>query len=461
MILPITGIEHLHRHSCFSLLDGYAHPEEYAEYSSKVNQKFLCITDHGMMACIPRQIKACEDHNIFPIFGCELYLNPMQPDTSKEDYETFMKALSEDEKKYLRKSFHILAVAHNEIGYSNLVRLSSWGWTHGLGGRPRRPRVTHEQLIKYKEGITFTSGCYNSEIGQAFEGFCGPGGDEAGFAVIEKYMAMFGRNFYLELMLLDFSKQKPYDAFLIRAHERYGVPLVLTNDCHYCYKDDARMQRIMLQIQTKKTNAEIEDAIRRNPDIDFFELQDTNLWMKSEEEVNSMWMQNYSDVIPVDLFNQSKANTVRICEKAKGVQLDRNIKLPQIPDADQKFKECIFRGIEDRGISKSNKQYMSRLQEEYNLICKLGFSSYFLIQKQMVDEARRVAPEILGYGDGSEAVGPGRGSAVGALSCYCLGITDVDPIKHDLLFSRFLSESRGNKKMKLRFTNIDPVAEAA
>jgi DNA polymerase III alpha subunit len=91
----------------------------------------------------------------------------------------------------------------------------------------------------------------------------------------------------------------------------------------------------------------------------------------------------------------------------------------------------------------------------------LGFSSYFLIQKQMVDEARRVAPEILGYGDGSEAVGPGRGSAVGALSCYCLGITDVDPIKHDLLFSRFLSESRGNKKMKLRFTNIDPVEEAA
>jgi len=103
---------------------------------------------------------------------------------------------------------------------------------------------------------------------------------------------------------------------------------------------------------------------------------------------------------------------------------------------------------------------MGRVKEEYDLICHKGFASYFIIQKMMTDEARRVSRELLGYGDGSEAVGPGRGSGVGALTCYCLGITDVDPIEHDLLFSRFLSPARGGKQMKLRFT-IDPVPEGS
>ncbi len=448
----ICGFEHLHRHTTFSLLDGFAHPEEYAEYSKKVNQKFLCITDHGQMGAIPRQIKACEINDLYPIFGCELYLNPMQPEvSSKEEYEKFMEDLSEDEKLKLRKSYHLTAIAYNNIGYSNLVRLSSWAWIHGMGGRPKRPRVTHKQLLKYKEGIIFLTGCYNSEIAQAWE----KNGDEAGFAMLEKYIRMFSPHLYLELMLLDFTKQKPYDAFIIRAYDKYKLPLVSTNDCHYCTKEDSKMQRYMLMIQTGKTIAEIERALQQNPDADFFELQDSNLWMKSEEELNTMWESKYSDVIPDDLFVQAKTNTVKICEHAKGVILDRSIKFPNFPDADLKFKELIFKGFKERGLPKDDKRYIMRLQEEYELICRKGFSSYFLIQKEIVDEARRKAAEILGYGDGSEAVGPGRGSGVGALVCYCLGITDVDPIKHDLLFSRFLSESRGGKQLKIRFT-IDP-----
>jgi len=455
---PICGFEHLHRHTCFSPLDGYAHPEEYAVYSSKVNQKFLCITDHGMMGAIPRQIKTCEEHHIHPIFGCELYLNPMQPDVaSKDEYDAFVENLNEDEKKYLRKSFHITAIATTEIGYSNLVNLSSWGWVHGMGGRPRRSRVTHEQLLKHKEGLIFLSGCYNGEIAQAFDGFCCEGGDEAGFAKIEQYMKMFGDKLYLEMMLLDFNKQKPYDAFLIRAYEKYKVPLVITNDCHYCQQEDSKMQRYMLMIQTNKTIAAIEEVLKVNPDADFFELQDTNLWMKSEQEIDLMWENNYNDVIPYELFQEAKKNTVKICEIAKGVELDRSLKLPQIPDADELFKEAIKKGALERNLPKT-RVYLERIKEEYDLICRKGFSSYFLIQKQMIDEARKICPQILGWGDGSEAVGPGRGSAVGALVCYCLGITDVDPIKHNLLFSRFLSDSRGGKSLKLRFT-IDPVIE--
>lgn len=445
-----VGLEHIHLHSHYSTLDGYGHPEEYAERANKINQKFLCISDHGAMGAIPRQVRTCDEHNLSPIFACELYVNSLQPEVKEgETMSLYTGEMSPEERKKLRKSYHLLAIAYNETGYKNLVNLSSWGWVNGYY---YRPRVNHEQLLAHKEGLIFTSCCYNSEIGQAFD----VGGDEAGFEMIEKYIEMFGKeNFYLEFMLLDFVKQKPYDAFIMRAHEKYGLPLVVTNDCHYCNQEDSKMQRFMLMVQTNKTIADIQRALAEDQMADMFELQDSNLWMKSEAELNSKWMDDYSDTIPLELFEQAKLNTIAICEKAKGVKLDRANKLPQVDNADELLKDAVMQGFVYRHLPKT-KEYLARIKEEYSLICEKGFSSYFLIQKMMTDEARRVCAEILGYGDGSEAVGPGRGSAVGALTCYCLGITDVDPIKHDLLFSRFLSPARGGRQMKIRFT-IDPV----
>jgi DNA polymerase-3 subunit alpha len=349
-----------------------------------------------------------------------------------------------------KRGYHLLAIAYNQTGYSNLVRLSSWAWTKGFY---YRARVNHEELMKYKEGIIFTSCCYASEIGQAFDG----GGEEAGFSKIEEYISMFGKdNFYLEIMLLDFAKQKPYDVFIIKAAERYGLQLILTNDCHYCKAEDSKYQRLMLMVQTQKTIQDIESKMAEDGLQDFFELQDQNLWMKTEEELNDKWLKDYSDVIDYDIFKLAKRNTVEICRRAKGVELDRSIKLPQIPDANLKLKEFVMQGFKQRGLPMT-RQYLDRIKEEYSLICHKEFASYFLIQKMMMDEARRVCRELLGWGDGSEATGPGRGSAVGSLVCYCLKITDVDPIKHDLLFSRFLSPARGGKSLNLRFKNIDPL----
>jgi len=355
-----------------------------------------------------------------------------------------------DFRKKLSKSYHLLAIAYTEKGYSNLVNLSSIGWTKGFY---YKPRVNYDSLMKHKEGLIFTSCCYNSEIGQAFD----RGGYDEGFDMVERYIELFGKDhFYLEFMLLDFGKQKPYNKFIIAAHEKFGLPLIVTNDCHYCQKDDSKMQRLMLMVQTRKTLKEIQEKLDREETADLFELQDTNLWMKSEEEMNEKWLTHYSDVIPLELFEKAKQNTVLIAEKAKGVKLDRSVKLPYIENADEKLLEFISIGYKKRMLPKGDPKYMQRIKEEYDLICSKGFASYFIIQKMMTDEARRISKQLLGYGDGSEAVGPGRGSAVGALTCYCLGITDVDPIKHDLLFSRFLSPARGGKQMKLRFT-IDPV----
>lgn len=443
----ICGFEHLHLHTDYSLLDGFGRVDEYAKRLPEINQQYLTITDHGMMSAVPTQIRECEKYGISPNFGCELYVNPLQRKfESDAERTTYRKSLSEEDQKAFGLGSHLLAIAISEEGYKNLVKLTSWGWLHGT--YRGKPRLNHEQLIKHKKGIIFTSCCYSSEVGRAFDKL----GEDAAEEKLCRYMDMFGENYLLEIMMLDFSKQFNYNKFIIKMHEKYHRPLILTQDCHFCFKEHSHNQRLMLMIQTGRTLQDIQAAELVGDTKDFFELQDENLWLKSEDELNSMWEKKYTKDIDYDIFKAAKRKTVEIARLAAGVKLDRSIKLPIIPDADEDLKEKVMQGFKWRRLpTRSN--YLDRIKREYKLICKKEFSSYFLIQKMMVDEARRICPELLGWGDGSEAVGPGRGSAVGSLICYCLGITDVDPIKEDLIFERFLSEARGGKSMKLRFSS--------
>ncbi len=446
----ICGVEHLHCHTNLgSILDGHGNCNEYCERALKNNQLFHTVTDHGMFSAAPSQIRACEQHGLSPIFGCELYVSPFQePCPTRASLEEFQKHLDPEQTKQWRKSYHLLALAFNETGYKNLIKLSSWGWSHGYGGLPRRPRVNHEMLMAHKEGILFSSCCYMGEIGQAFD----RGGEEAGFLAIEKYMAMFSPNFVLEIMLLDFKKQKPFNEFIIKAHLKYGIPLIISSDCHYASPEDAKYQKYMLMIRTKNTIADLNEAMRNNVDTDrFFELQDQNLWLKSEDELNAKWESDFQDSIPYELFCQAKRETVKIANKCKGVKIDRSLKLPEIDGADIQLKELIFQGFRYRGLEHKGLKYRARLSEEYDLITRKGYASYFLIQKMMIDEAKRICPIMMGV-DGSNAVGPGRGSGASSLVNFCLGITDVDPIKHNLLFSRFISEARGGKSIVIKFS---------
>ena len=397
--------------------DGFSKISEYAERSKEINQKFLCITDHGVMGAVPEQIAESQKHDLISLYGIELYVNPMQPCVDfREQSAEFRKNLGDGskiltpEQKKFDKSHHLLAIACNNIGYSNLVKLSSWAWIHGYY---RRPRVNHEVLQKYKEGIIFTSCCGISEIANAFMGDKDANGnpifnDEAGFRMVEKYMAMFGKNFYLELMMLDWKMQKPYDRFLLKAHEKYGIPIEVSTDTHYCLKEHSRNQRLMLMQQNKRTLSEVQAMIDSGESDELFELQDENLWQKSEEEMDEKWEKDYHDVIPYELYQQAKRNTVKICELAKGVSLDRSVKLPMMPDAEDVLMDQIQQGFRRRRCP-DTPEYQKRIREEYDLICEKGFASYFLIQKMMTDEARVKGPSILGFGDGSEVVGPGRG----------------------------------------------------
>lgn len=438
-----VGLEHIHLHTDFSLLDGYGQVEEYADRIPQINQKFLCVSDHGMMGAIPRQIRACEACGITPVFGIEMYLNNMGTVSKEEVAE-----LNESEKEEYGKNYHLLSLAYTNEGYSNLVQLSSQSYLQFY----KKPRVTGAQVDKHKSGIIFTSSCYIGEIGQAFDRH----GPDRAEDMLKSYISRFAPHFYLEMMLIDFKKQRAYNEWLVQMHRKYGIPMVVSQDCHYCRKEDSQQQRYMLMIRGKKT---IKDFENIEDGADYFELQDSNLWLKSEDELDEKYWKreadgfSYSDIIPPEVYTQAKRNSVLVAQKASGVEIDRSIKLPQIPNADERFEEAAIKGYAWRGLGKSAK-YIKRLREEVELIKRLGFSSYFLIQQQICDEARRVCPQLLGWGKGHEAIGPGRGSAVGSLVCYCLGIIDVDPLKHDLLFSRFLSESRGAREMKTRFTGI-------
>ena len=450
----VMGLEHVHRHCDIgSNLDGYGMVEEYAEYSKEVNQQYLCISDHGNLSCIPRQVKACVKYNLKPVFAIEAYLNARHPACRYEaDYKKYVEGCSEEDRNALKKSYHLILAACSNEGYSNLVRLSSWSYTYGWGGNPRRPRMTHEQISLHKEGILATSGCYLGEIGQAFD----KGKEDAAEEMLKKYMSQFGENFYLEIMLLDFAKQKPYDAWLVKMHEKYHVPILLSQDVHYCCKEDSKYQRLMLMTRGKNTVHDIEMALAAGDAHDkYFELQDTNLWMKSEDEVNSKWLESYSDVIPYEIFCQAKRTSVEFCKRCEGVTIDRSIKLPQFPDADAKLWEELVKGYKWRGLN--SKKYAKRLRKEYDLLCRKSFSSYFLLTKQFTDEARRYCKEYLGWGTGDEALAVGRGSCVGFLCCYVLGITDVDPLKHDLLPERFLSDARGGRQLLLDFDPADEI----
>lgn len=398
-----------------------------------------------MLAAIPDQIIECQANGLNPIFAMEAYYQPDHPTSGFED-------MVPEEKKKIKKSYHLLLIALNNIGLTNLIYLSSWSWMHGYY---YKPRINKEMLIKHKEGLLATSSCYNSEIGQAFDKY----GPEAADEKIKWYKNLFGDNYYLEIMLLDFVKQKPYDKYIFEASQRFNIPTILTNDCHYCLKEDSLYQRYMLMIQKKTTLKDIEKKLKEDDKAEIFELQDQNLWMKSEEELNQKWFESYQDVIPYDFFETSKENTIKICQRAKGIEIDRSPKFPQIEDAFQKLKTIVLDEFVRRQNEFSKKQngktmndYQNRISEELDLIRRKDFSSYFLVQKQIVDEARKKAPEILGYGSGENAVGPGRGSGGGSFINYLLGITDVDPIEFDLLFSRFLNENRGGKTIRTRFT---------
>jgi DNA polymerase-3 subunit alpha len=400
---------HLHCHTQYSLLDGASDIRAMMEKAARDGQKGVALTDHGNMFGAFKFVAEANKKGLKPIIGCEFY---MVEDRHKK---TFSRAKGEQDVRY-----HQLLLAKNKTGYENLSKLCSLGFIEGAYGK--YPRIDKELLLQYHEGIIATSCCIGAEIPQTIL----QGKIEEAEEKLRWWIDLFGEDFYIELQRhrnmdnidgLGVS-QEDVNQQLLRFAEKYNLKVICTNDSHYVDEEDSSPHDILLCINT---NSLLEEKDRfRFPSSDFY--------FKTKEEMNRL----FADV------PKSLDNTLEIFDKIEPLQLERDVLLPAFPlpanfrSQEEYLRHLTFEGAKRRYGLNLTPNVRERLDFELDVIVKSGYSGYFLIVQDFTTTARQMGV----------SVGPGRGSAAGSAVAYCLGITNIDPIKYDLLFERFLNPER-------------------
>lgn len=388
---------HLHVHTEYSLLDGSNKIKEYVARVKELGMNSAAITDHGVMFGCIDFYKAAKEAGIKPILGCEVYVAP----GSRFDRETV-----KGEERY----YHLVLLAENDLGYSNLTKIVSKGYVDGFY---YKPRVDMEILQQYHEGIIALSACLAGEVPRYLvRNFY-----EEGKKAALRYQEIFGKgNFFLELQDHGIPEQRLVNQQLMRMSQETGIELVATNDVHYTYESDADSHDILLCIQTGKKVSD-EDRMR---------YEGGQYYVKSEEEMRSLF--------PYAL--QALENTQKIADRCE-VNIEFGVtKLPwfDVPEgytAWEYLNKLCREGLE-RLYDPVTEELKERLDYELNTIRTMGYVDYFLIVWDFIKFAR----------DHEIMVGPGRGSAAGSLVSYTLGITQLDPMRYQLLFERFLNPER-------------------
>lgn len=388
---------HLHVHTEFSLLDGSCKIKEIVARAKELGMDSLAITDHGVMYGVIDFYKAAKEVGIKPIIGCEVYVAPGS---------RFNKEAGQSEDKY----HHLVLLAENNEGYANLMKIVSKGFIDGFY---YKPRVDYEVLEQYHEGIIALSACLAGEV----QKYLARGFYEEGKKAALRYQDIFGKgNYYLELQDHGIPEQKMVNNSLLRMSRELDIELVATNDVHYINAEDAVAHDILLCIQTGKKVSD-EDRMR---------YEGGQFYLKSEDEMRQLF--------PYAL--QALENTHKIAERCN-VEIEFGVtKLPRydVPEGYTSWEYLNYlctKGLNEK-YPDDDGTLRERLDYELGIINKMGYVDYFLIVWDFINYAK--SNDIM--------VGPGRGSAAGSIVSYCLGITDIDPIKYDLLFERFLNPER-------------------
>lgn len=389
------GFVHLHTHTEYSLLDGASRIDELVSACKNAGMNSLAITDHGVMYGAVEFYKSCKKYGVKPIIGCEVYVAPRS---------RFNKEGRAD-KEYA----HLVLLAKNEKGYGNLIKLVSAGFTEGYY---YKPRIDYELLKEYSEGLVCLSACLAGDIPQ----YLLSGDFEGAKDLAGKLSETFPNDFYIELQDHGIREQREILPKLIKLAREMQLPLVATNDIHYVHKEDAQMHDVLLCIQTGKT---LDDPDRMRFQTDEF-------YLKTEEEMRKVFP-NIEEAI---------TNTEIIAEKCNFDFEFGNIHIPyyEVPDG-LTAEEYLYKlGVE--GLKKKygtvTEEISERFEYEYNMIKRMGYVEYYLIVWDYINFAR--SADIV--------VGPGRGSGAGSLVAYAIGITNIDPLKYNLLFERFLNPER-------------------
>ena len=437
---------HLHVHTQYSVLDGLSNIEKLFQRAEELGMPGLAITDHGNMYGVKEFYDVAKKHpRVKPIFGCEVYVTRHYDHTLKDPQH----------KGY----YHLILLAKNETGYHNLMKLVSFGHIEGFY---YRPRIDHELLEKYHEGLICSSACLAGEIPQDIVA----GDIEAAEKAIEWHKSVFGEDYYLEVMLHKtevpglsndlYDKQKLYTEKIFELGAKHGVKVIATNDAHFVRKDDGPVHDRLICLTT---NANVSDQGRLR-----YTQQE---YLKSEDEMQALF----------PTHPEALANTLEILDKVEHIEINRGHVLPKFElPADfmadigtylEKYKDIIaegayeerrdhgkviektprseefrysvaylchltFQGAEKRYGSPLDPKIAERIEFELKTISHMGFPDYFLIVQDFINWAK----------NNGVSVGPGRGSAAGSVVSYCLRITNLDPLRYDLLFERFLNPER-------------------
>ena len=389
------GFVHLHVHTEYSLLDGACRIRDLPKLVKELGQTACAITDHGVMYGAVDFYRACKAEGIHPIIGCEVYVARRTRFDKQHEFDA--------------ESRHLVLLCKNETGYRNLSYMVSQAYIEGFY---IKPRIDMELLRTHSDGLIALSACLAGEIPKRLMN-----GDYNGAKAYALEMrGIFGEDFYLELQDHGIAEQTEVNRGLLRLHNETGIPLVCTNDAHYLRKEDAENHDVLLCIQTGKT-VDDENRMRYEP---------RNFYIRSTEEMETLFA-GYPDAV---------TNTEKIAEKCQleftfGKYHLPEFKLPEGYDSPTYLRKLCDEGFARR-YGQAKPEYRKQLDYELDMIEKMGFTDYFLIVSDFVRYAKsRGIP-----------VGPGRGSAAGSMVSYCLEITDIDPMKYDLYFERFLNPER-------------------
>lgn len=353
-------------------------------------------------------------------------------------------------KKKHKKSNHVILLAKNQIGFKNIIKLTSQGWLNGFYSKPR---IDMGILEKYSEGIICSSACLGGQISYNILG----GDYKRAEYYLKEYKRIFKDDFYIEMQIHEMEEQKRVNEVLMEMASKHKLPMIITQDVHYLEKEDVRLHEIVVTLNNKSRNvSESSDKVKEqketNSDDYFYNTRD--LYFKSFDELRETWMKEHH-YMPEDVFNQAIQNTINIANKVEKFQVLNSE--PLLPKFDtgkltpkQFFVNLIKEGAKLKITEKVflndklKKTYDDRLREELSVILDLHFEEYFLIVWDLINWCRK--HDIM--------CGPGRGSVGGSLIAYCIGITQIDPIEHDLIFSRFINKTRSSAKYKLDIAEI-------
>ena len=388
---------HLHVHTEYSLLDGACRLDRLCSAAKERGQTALAITDHGNLFGAVDFYRAAKKHGIKPIIGCEVYV---------ASRSRFDKVHGIDSNRH-----HLVLLCKNENGYKNLIKLVSSAWVDGFY---TKPRIDREILEKHHEGLIALSACLAGEIPKLIVNNEYLKAKETALW----YRNLFGEgNYYLEMQNHGIPEQIAVNEGLIRLSNETGIPLVATNDVHYVNREDSYIQKILICIATNHTVDE-ENSL---------EFSSDNFYLKSEDEMRALFSKT----------QQAIDNTQKIADMCDFDFEFGNTKLPNftVPDGYSHydyFKEKCYAGLKQRYGENPDNLYIERLEYELSVISNMGYVDYFLIVADFIQYAR----------DHGIPVGPGRGSGAGSICAYCMGITNIDPIKYNLIFERFLNPDR-------------------